>query len=100
MELDPILTRILAEIDPSAIPMIDQKGMLTVKLNRALYGLVQSSLLWYKKLRAALESMGFVSNDYDACVFNRGIGVKQITVAVNVDDQVGDLYGQWRNRQV
>ena len=33
--------------------------MLYVKLNKALYGLLQSALLFYKKLVSKLKDMGF-----------------------------------------
>ena len=45
--------------------------MLYVKLNKALYGLLQSVLLFYKKLVSKLEDMGFVLNHYNPCVANR-----------------------------
>ena len=47
----------------------DSKGeaILYVKLNKALYGLLQSALLFYKKLMGDLVSQGFQINDYDPC---------------------------------
>jgi hypothetical protein len=62
------------------------KGEVIVKLSRALHGCVQSSLLWYKKLKGTLEATGFVSNPYDPCVFNKIVEGEQITVAFHVDD--------------
>ncbi len=35
---------------------------------KALYGLMQASLLLYKKLRRELEDYGFVVNPYNPCV--------------------------------
>jgi hypothetical protein len=86
MELDPLLNRILAELDPTVVSHLDERGILVVRLNKALYGLVQSALLWYKKLRSMLEADGFVVNDYDACVFNKTVRSKQITICFHVDD--------------
>lgn len=86
MYLDPVLTKILSELDPQAATMIDEKGGLVVKLNKALYGLVQSSLLWYKRLTSALLEHGFIANEYDPCVFNKTVFGDQITVCVHVDD--------------
>ncbi len=40
---------------------------LYIKLNKALYGLLRSALLWYKKMRDKLEKMGFATNPYDSC---------------------------------
>jgi len=39
-------------------------------MNKALYGLLQSASLFYKKLRKDLERYGFVINPYDPCVAN------------------------------
>ena len=59
---------------------------MLVKLTRALYGCVQSALLWFNKLRAILEEARFVANPYDMCVFNRMHKDKQIMVAFHVND--------------
>jgi Reverse transcriptase (RNA-dependent DNA polymerase) len=58
-----------------------------VRLEKALYGCVESSGLWYDNLMATLTSMGYVRNEMDICVFNRRCskGV-QCTVCVHVDD--------------
>jgi hypothetical protein len=68
---------------------IDKKGtpVLYVKLQKALYGLMRASLLFYKKLRKELEDFGFVVNPYDPCVANKDVGDgKQMTVIWHVDD--------------
>ena len=43
---------------------VDKKGtpMLYVQLQKALYGLMQASLLFYRKLRKELEDFGFTVN--------------------------------------
>ena len=86
MLIDPIMTNFLLEIDDSIRPFVAENGCTYVKLKKALYGCVQSSLLWYNKLKSVLESGGFVRNDYDPCVFNRGSGSEQTTIAFHVDD--------------
>ena len=55
-------------------------------MNKALYGLLQSALLFYKKLRRDLEEYGFVINPYDPCVENAMIYGHQMTVAWHVND--------------
>ena len=60
--------------------------MLYVKLSKALYGLLQSTLLFYRKFRADLEVFGFVVNPYDPCVANKMINGSQMTVIWHVDD--------------
>ena len=44
-----------------------------VKVNKALYGLLRSALLFHKKLVSKLVEMGFELNKYDPCVANRMI---------------------------
>jgi hypothetical protein len=48
-----------------------------VQFLKALYGMLQSSLLFYKKQKKDLEEIGFIINPYDPCVANRWINGKQ-----------------------
>ena len=52
---------------------IDKKGtpILYVRLKKALYKLLRSSLLFYRKLRGGLEAYGFKINTYDPCLGNK-----------------------------
>jgi hypothetical protein len=63
---------------------VDKKGTPTVfyvKLQKALYGLIRASLLFYRKLRKELEDYGFRVNPYDPCIANKDVGDgKQLTV--------------------
>lgn len=86
MVIDPMVSRILTKIDPKANQFAADNGEIVVKLTRALYGCVQSALLWFNKLKATLEEAGFEANPYDQCVFNRMVNDKQVTVAFHVDD--------------
>ena len=60
----------------------DRKGvqMLYTRMNKALYGLLESALDFYKKLKKDLEAVGFKINPYDPCVANRIVRGKQQTV--------------------
>ena len=62
------------------------KPVLYVKLLRALYGLLKSALLFYKKLWGDLQQRGFVLNPYDPCVCNKTINGSQMTITWHVDD--------------
>jgi hypothetical protein len=44
--------------------------VLYVQMLKALYGMIQSTLLFYKKFRNDLEKIGFKVNDYDPCIAN------------------------------
>ena len=69
---------------------MDKKGMpiLYVRLKKAMYGLLRSSLLFYRKLRGELEAYGFKINPYDPCV-----GKKMVTTetVVPVLDKKGRI---------
>jgi len=62
------------------------KPVLYVKMYKALYGLLRSALLFYKKLVVDLEAYGFEINPYDPCVANKTVNGKQMTVVWHVDD--------------
>jgi hypothetical protein len=62
------------------------KNVLYVKLNKALYGTLRASLLFWKKLTRELEDMGFVVNLNDFCVTNKVIDNAQCTIVWHVDD--------------
>jgi hypothetical protein len=57
-------------------------------LKKALYGLRQSGLQWYKKLISKLKSIGFVSLPQDPCVFLSVNEQKIMLIAIYVDDIV------------
>ena len=59
---------------------------LYMRLNKALYGCMQSALLWYQMFKEKLEKMGFVVNEYDPCVANKEVRGKQCTIVWYVDD--------------
>ena len=59
---------------------------LYVRVLRALYGCIESALLWYELYSSTLQDMGFKLNPYDKYVANKIIDGKQCTVVFNVDD--------------
>ena len=86
MRLDKTLTELLVRLDESYLKYVNTDGTMVVELDKALYGCIESALLWYNNLKATLESAGFAANPEDPCVFNKGVGVGQCTIAVHVDD--------------
>jgi hypothetical protein len=85
------IVKVLLELAPNVYGpyvTIDKKGVkcLLVRCLNAIYGTVVASLLFYKKLRASLESFGFEFNPYDPCVGNKMIDGKQMTICIHVDD--------------
>lgn len=88
MYLDVIISSLLCVMKPEWVELLDHKGRLTVKLLRALYGCVESGKLWYDTLSEFLESMGYVRNPHDICVFNKWNEDVQLqsTIIIHVDD--------------
>ena len=87
MRLDRTMSEFLVTLNPSYAAYVDDRGGLTVKLNKTLYGCVESSGLWYVNFRATMWGLGYKRNDMDVCVFNKlnSKGV-QCTVTLHVDD--------------
>ena len=89
MRLDPTMSGMLTELESTYKEYVDVKGNIVVRLDKALYGCVESAALWYHNLSAALKDAGYVKNEYEICVYNKRnkVGV-QCTVAVHVDDLI------------
>ena len=65
VHIAPKIYRLYVKMDKKFAPI------LYVRIKKALYGLLRSSLLFYRKLRDALEAYGFKINPYDSCVGNK-----------------------------
>ena len=53
-----------------------------------MYGLLRSSLLFYRKLRGELEEYGFEVNPYDPCVAKTMVMIKTVVPAVDKKGRV------------
>ena len=81
--------QILCDINPELSAFVCKehgRDTLYLRLIKALYGCVQSALLWYKLLVETLIDLGFELNPTDACVANAMVNGKQCTIAWYVDD--------------
>jgi len=107
MKIREELVDILVDVSPEIYSnyVVQEKGqsVLYVQMLKALYGMMVSSLLYYKKLRKDIESIGFEVNPYDTCVANQIIKGKQHTITWHVDDvksshediKVNDEFFDW-----
>jgi hypothetical protein len=108
MVLKGRLAELMVQVAPNLYRkyiLVDKRNapILHVKIQKALYGLLRSALLFYQKLVGDLESNGFVLNPYDPCVANKDINGNQMTVCWHVDDlKVSHVdptevskFGQW-----
>ncbi len=70
MRLDGILAELMVKVAPNIYRKfitVNAKGksVLYVQLEKAVYGMMKSALLFYRKLVADLTSLGFEINPYD-----------------------------------
>ena len=101
----------LLEIDTHAYNsfVVMEKGekVLYLHVIKAIYGMLEASLMWYRKLRRDLEEKGFQFNGYDPCVANRIVNKVQHTIRFHVDDimsshkdaAINDEFAQWANKK-
>jgi hypothetical protein len=80
VQVNPSLYRKYIAVDGNGTPV------LYVRMEKAMYGLLKSALLFYRRLVGDLLENGFVLNPYDPCVANKMINGKQMTVIWHVDD--------------
>ena len=88
MRIPPAVTNILLDIQPSFREYMNPDRALVVELDRALYGCIESALLWFKELTTFLATLRLVPNPHDLCVMNRDDAEGQLTVGIYVDDIV------------
>ena len=88
MRLNKDITNIILENDVSFAKFVDANGTSVVEIIRALYGLSDSSGLWYQEVSKFLKSIGFKENDVIPCVFNKIIDGSQCTIMLYVDDML------------
>ena len=91
MILCGILVDLMVAIDPELYGpyvIVSSKGekIVYVHMNKAMYGLLCSALLFYQKLVQDLQEFGFTLNPCDPCVANKMVTGKQMTVTWHVDD--------------
>eukprot|EP00559_Dactyliosolen_fragilissimus_P000411 CAMPEP_0184874252 /NCGR_PEP_ID=MMETSP0580-20130426/42288_1 /TAXON_ID=1118495 /ORGANISM="Dactyliosolen fragilissimus" /LENGTH=255 /DNA_ID=CAMNT_0027377237 /DNA_START=17 /DNA_END=784 /DNA_ORIENTATION=+ len=60
--------------------------VLYLRIVKALYGCIESALLWYEVFKGKLEDMGFTVNPYSRCVAPKQINGHQCTITWYVDD--------------
>ena len=110
MKIRGAMVDMLLELDPKYEEfVVYEKGqkILYVHILRAIYGMLMSGLLYYKKFKKAIEGRGYVLNNYDPCVANKMINGKQHTISWHVDDlkashvdsKVNDEFEEWLQKE-
>ena len=90
MRITGLLVDYLVNLFPTKyedyVAIQNQTKLLYVEMKKVLYGMILSSLLFYKHFQQDLESIGFKVKPYDICVANQIVGGYQQTVTWHVDD--------------
>jgi hypothetical protein len=89
MRLDGILAELTVKVAPSIYRKCithNAKGkpVLYIQLEKAVYAMMKSALLFYHKLVADLTSLGYKINSDDLCVASKMINGKQTTICWHV----------------
>ena len=108
MKITGVLVDMLVQLCPEVygpyVVFENGRKLLYVQVLRAIYGMLQAALLWYKKFKNDdLEEQGFKFNPYDPCVANRMIKGSQHTILFHFDDlkcshkkkTVNDEFAKW-----
>jgi hypothetical protein len=84
MKIEGPMVKMLVALDPKLYaPFITHCGdvpVLYVIIAKAIYGMLQAALLFYKKLFADLKTIGFETNPYNPCVANDMVNGRQHTL--------------------
>jgi hypothetical protein len=91
LRIEGTMAELLAQIDPKLyrkyiITSPNGKKVLYAETMKAIYGALNSSLLFWIKLSGSLRKLGFITNPYDRCCVNKQIGGKQCTILWHVDN--------------
>lgn len=110
MKIRGQLVDILCNIDEGYQNFVTNENshkIIYVHVQKAIYGLLVSAMLFYKKLARCLKEKGYKINPYDSCVANKVINGKQHTVTWHVDDlkashvesKVNEEFIKWLKRE-
>ena len=78
---------VLVEPAPGHDPRDSKTGEVMVNtLQRSLYGLAQSPVLWYDTIDGVLVVIGFRPTQSNPCVYTHGSGVTLVILTLYVDD--------------
>jgi hypothetical protein len=77
MKITGVLVDMLVNINPEsyrpAIVLENQKKVIYVEVLKAIYGMLEAALLWYKTFRKDLKDNRFIFNPSDPCVANKKV---------------------------
>lgn len=88
MKIAGKLAMLLVQVAPQFGEFLAEDGSIIVKLDKAMYGCIESARLWYSLLTDTLvHEYGMTANPYESCVLNKITeSGHQLTVVIYVDD--------------
>lgn len=81
---DKHTSRLIAEAHPEYSDFIMPNGTMILKVQKAMYGLVESAWLWYKELEKHLISIGYSVSSNDRALFYKKITENGVCTASNI----------------
>eukprot|EP00957_Ditylum_brightwellii_P072747 5529268-Ditylum_brightwellii.AAC.1 len=107
MKIRGILVDVLIQLFPGVykdyVVYKSKNKVLYMRMLMVLYGMMVSSMIFYKKYRDIIKTIGFILNPYDMCIANRNVNGKQHTITWHVDNiksshvdaTVNNTFDQW-----
>ena len=95
LEITPDLVQLILQVEPSWKEFICEgrgktgnsgKGSMYFIIDKALYGMIESSMAWFRELSSTLIAMGFTPSETDPCVFHSYANGDRTSIVVYVDD--------------
>ena len=86
IQCDKNLTRLIADVLLGIKKYVMKRGALYCQLLKALYGCIQVSELWYKKLTKFLKEQGYEQSPTDPYVMRHIVGDQIFLLVIYVDD--------------
>jgi hypothetical protein len=87
MSIEPNLASILSGMDRRYREAIRDNGTIIVRLDKCLYGCIESARKWQLNVMQTMSDNNMKPNAYDPCVLNKTCrDGAQLTIAVYVDD--------------
>ena len=87
VRMDAATTGLVVEAYPDLATLVMPDGTLVCRVNKALYGLVESAWLWYQECTSTLKSIGYKILDADRGVMRKTLtNGETLVTSVHVDD--------------
>ena len=89
MRLKPKLASVFIECRPEWKFYLQSDGSMLAELRKALYGLPESSKLWFHELRTTLLALDYEQCISEPCIFRKRRDTAECTLCIHVDDIFG-----------